>query len=83
MLGTHKAIGVEGTEEVAKWVWDKGFAAVAGDAIAFEVLPPMVNGEEKGIDELGKSKQTGLAKPWSGLGKPEGRGGTSASASDA
>ncbi|POR36848.1 Uncharacterized protein TPAR_02948 [Tolypocladium paradoxum] len=32
--------GVEGTEEVLRWIWDEGFAAVAGDAVSFEVYPP-------------------------------------------
>lgn len=40
MLGTHSSAGVEGTEETARWVWNKRFSAVAGDAIAFEALPP-------------------------------------------
>lgn len=29
--------GVEGTMEVLKWIWNTGFAAVAGDAISWEV----------------------------------------------
>jgi hypothetical protein len=53
MLGTHKSVGVEGSEEVAKWVWDKGFAAVAGDAIAFEVLPPAKDGVDGAGDIAG------------------------------
>ncbi|EXJ89626.1 hypothetical protein A1O3_02693 [Capronia epimyces CBS 606.96] len=32
--------GIEGTEEVLRWIWDSGFAAVASDAISFEVYPP-------------------------------------------
>jgi hypothetical protein len=32
--------GIEGTEEMLRWIWDTGFAAVAGDAISFEVYPP-------------------------------------------
>lgn len=32
--------GVEGTEEMLRWLWDTGFSAVAGDAISFEVYPP-------------------------------------------
>ena len=31
--------GVEGTEDMLRWIWDSGFAAVAGDAISFEVYP--------------------------------------------
>ena len=54
MLGSHKAVGVEGTKESAKWFWNKHFSAVAGDAIAFEALPPKrENGEDGTIDELG------------------------------
>ncbi|KAK0720248.1 hypothetical protein B0H67DRAFT_575447 [Lasiosphaeris hirsuta] len=33
--------GVHGTEETARWVWNHRFAAVAGDAHAFEALPPV------------------------------------------
>lgn len=54
MLGSHKTVGVEGTKESAKWFWDKHFSAVAGDAIAFEALPPLKeDGSVGGIDELG------------------------------
>ena len=40
LMGTHRTCGVEGTTEAAKWYWNKHFAAVAGDAIAFEAIPP-------------------------------------------
>jgi hypothetical protein len=53
-LGTHRTCGVEGTEESAKWFWNKHFAAVAGDAIAFEAIPPIVNGKEGSVVDLGK-----------------------------
>lgn len=33
--------GVEATADMLKWIWDTGFAAVAGDAISFEVYPPL------------------------------------------
>ena len=29
--------GVEGTMDVLRWIWDSGIAAVAGDAISWEV----------------------------------------------
>lgn len=32
--------GVEGSMEVLEWLWDGGFAAIAGDAISWEVYPP-------------------------------------------
>lgn len=34
---TH--IGVDPTPELLAWIWDNNFAAVASDAIAFEVIP--------------------------------------------
>lgn len=40
-MGTHQTVGVEGTAASAKWHWNKHFAAVAGDAIAYEALPPL------------------------------------------
>lgn len=58
-LGTHKTCGVEGTEDSAKWFWNNHFAAVAGDAIAFEAIPPIVGGGKEGVvSELGKSFAT-------------------------
>ncbi|KAG9252398.1 uncharacterized protein F5Z01DRAFT_226586 [Emericellopsis atlantica] len=36
--------GVEGTLDMLRWLWDTGFAAVAGDAISFEVYPPQAGG---------------------------------------
>lgn len=32
--------GVEATEDVLRWIWDNKFAAIAGDAISWEVYPP-------------------------------------------
>jgi kynurenine formamidase len=32
-------VGVEGSAEVAKWFWNKHFAAVAGDTPSFEAIP--------------------------------------------
>lgn len=37
---TPQHAGVEGTDEMLRWIWDTGFAAVASDAISFEVYPP-------------------------------------------
>jgi kynurenine formamidase len=33
------AIGVESSEETLKWIWEQGFAAVAGDQPSFEAWP--------------------------------------------
>ena len=55
MLMTGKAIGVEGSEDAAKWMWNHHFAGVAGDTIAFEVLPPA----KDGVDGAGHVTQLG------------------------
>lgn len=53
LMGSHRSVGVEGSKESAKWFWDKHFAAVAGDAIAFENLPPTLeDGKEGTIGQL-------------------------------
>jgi hypothetical protein len=57
-LGSHRTVGVAGNKESARWVWNHHFAAVAGDAIAFEVLPPRLEdqGNKEGtIADLGES----------------------------
>lgn len=38
-MSTPQHAGVEGTEEMLRWIWDEGFAAVASDAVSFEVYP--------------------------------------------
>lgn len=41
-LADYKAppvIGVKSSEEMLRWIWDTGFAAVAGDMPAFEAYP--------------------------------------------
>lgn len=40
--------GVEGTEEMLRWIWDTGFSAVAGDAVSFEVYPPQKSYKREG-----------------------------------
>ncbi|KAL1880276.1 hypothetical protein Plec18167_003679 [Paecilomyces lecythidis] len=48
-MSSHRCVGIEGSEEVARWFWNKGFSAVAGDQVAFEVVPF----PKDGIDEAG------------------------------
>ncbi|CAI4213492.1 unnamed protein product [Parascedosporium putredinis] len=46
-------VGVHGSEEVAKWFWNKHFAAVASDTPAFEAFPPLKeDGTPDGQDGL-------------------------------
>jgi hypothetical protein len=56
MMSTHQMVGVEGTEESAKWFWNHHFSAVAGDAIGFEVIPPAKDGVDGAgtVSELGE-----------------------------
>lgn len=46
--------GVHGTEETARWLWNKRFAAVASDSTSFEAFPPLKpDGSPGGIQDLG------------------------------
>lgn len=53
-LGSGQYCGLEGSIEMAKWLWNKHFAAVASDNLAVEVVPPVVNGQERPTHELGE-----------------------------
>lgn len=44
--------GVATTKEVAEWLWDTGFSAVASDATAFESLPFKLEGEKGGLKKI-------------------------------
>lgn len=44
--------GVATTYEVAQWLWDTGFSAVASDATAFESLPFKPQGEPGGLEKI-------------------------------
>lgn len=50
----HRACGVDGSTEMAEWLWNRHFAAVASDTLAFEAMPPVVDGEEQEPFELGE-----------------------------
>lgn len=39
--------GVEATQDLLRWLWNNQFAAVAGDAISWEVYPPNNNKEKE------------------------------------
>lgn len=52
LMGAHRTCGVTGDEETAAWFWDKHFSAVAGDMIAFEHIPPKIDGKDGQVSEL-------------------------------
>ncbi|PPJ55527.1 hypothetical protein CBER1_05389 [Cercospora berteroae] len=52
LMGSHRVCGVVGTPEAAKWFWNKHFSAVAGDMIAFEHIPSVVDGQEVPVSGL-------------------------------
>lgn len=54
-LSSGAICGVEGTVEMARWLWNQHFSAVASDTMAFEAMPPMANGEARPFVELGNS----------------------------
>ncbi|KAF3386332.1 hypothetical protein F1880_001662 [Penicillium rolfsii] len=51
-MSSHQACGIEGTKEMARWIWNKHFAAVASDNIAVEAMPPILNGKEQPLTQL-------------------------------
>ena len=59
---TPQHAGVEGTEEMLRWLWDTGFAAVASDAISFEVYPPKKS-YPRGSTERGSEPETEPREP--------------------
>lgn len=44
--------GIEGSREMARWLWDRHFAAVVSDNMAVEAMPPMIDGVEQPPHEL-------------------------------
>lgn len=36
----HDHVGLVASAESVEWLWNKHFAAVAGDTVAFEAFPP-------------------------------------------
>ncbi|KAJ5988116.1 cyclase [Penicillium waksmanii] len=44
-MASYNACGIEGTIEMARWLWNNHFAAIASDNLAVEAMPPMENGE--------------------------------------
>ncbi|PTD04765.1 Deoxyribonuclease Tat-D [Fusarium culmorum] len=49
-----KLSGLDGSEEMARWMWNKRFAAAASDSSAFEAFPPLKpDGSIGGMKDLG------------------------------
>ncbi|KAJ4423320.1 hypothetical protein N0V82_002048 [Gnomoniopsis sp. IMI 355080] len=56
-----KLSGIHGTEDTARWVWNKHFSAVASDSPGFEAFPPLrPDGTEGSMSELGRDLTVGL-----------------------
>lgn len=56
LLANPQISGVHGSEETARWMWNKRFAAVASDNNSFEALPPVrADGTPGTLTELGES----------------------------
>ena len=51
-MATHHACGIEGSKDMARWLWDNHFAAVASDNVAVEAMPPIVDGVEQPLTHL-------------------------------
>lgn len=55
-LQNRKMAGMHGVLESVKWLWNKHFAAVAGDAMAFEAMMPLKeDGTQGTADDICKS----------------------------
>jgi len=49
-------VGVHGSEDTARWFWNKHFAAAATDTPAFEAFPPLKeDGTVASLEDLGKN----------------------------
>lgn len=54
-MAAFKLSGLHGTEETARWLWNKRFAAAASDSNSFEAFPPLKpDGSIGGMKDLGK-----------------------------
>ncbi|KAJ5123741.1 hypothetical protein N7448_009838 [Penicillium atrosanguineum] len=51
-MSTHSYCGLDGTEEMARWLWNQHFAAIASDNLAVEAMPPIVDGETQPFTQL-------------------------------
>lgn len=44
--------GLEGSKEMARWLWNQHFAAVASDNAAVEAMPPVIDGKVQPLTQL-------------------------------
>ncbi|KAJ5659951.1 cyclase [Penicillium longicatenatum] len=51
-LANYQACGLDGSKEMARWLWNEHFTAVASDNIAVEAMPPMIDGVEQPLTHL-------------------------------
>ncbi|KAF5018974.1 hypothetical protein F66182_9027 [Fusarium sp. NRRL 66182] len=52
-MAAAKLTGLDGSEETARWLWNKRFAAAASDSSSFEAFPPLkADGSIGGIKDL-------------------------------
>ncbi|KAJ5742426.1 uncharacterized protein N7511_011445 [Penicillium nucicola] len=51
-LSSHRMCGLEGNKEMARWLWDNHFAAVASDNMAVEAMPSKIDGVDQASHEL-------------------------------
>lgn len=44
-MASMSICGLDGSKEMARWLWDQHFAAVASDNVAVEAVPSIIDGE--------------------------------------
>lgn len=52
-MSTQSYCGLDGTEGMARWLWNQHFAAIASDNLAVEAMPPIVHGETHSLTQRG------------------------------
>ncbi|KAF3760358.1 hypothetical protein M406DRAFT_297135 [Cryphonectria parasitica EP155] len=61
-LQQFRLSGLHGSEDTARWVWNRHFSAVAGDSSSFEAFPPLkADGTEGSVGDLAVLHQYFLA----------------------
>ena len=45
-------LGIDTSVEVARWIWETGFRAVAGDTPGFKAMEVNISGKERGLGGL-------------------------------
>lgn len=51
-MASGEVCGLDGSKDMARWLWDKRFAAVASDNLAVEAIPSIIDGDVQRLPHL-------------------------------